>query len=203
MLNFFDNTNGNTLEKPNDDERYPTNGDGNEMASNIHNSPHLVNEEATFATQIDENKIISKGSQSDSNGSSSVLSLKVILTLRMSHKLKIVGCKWLFKIKYKSSGEIGRYKAILVAKGYSQREGIDYEKTFSPVVKVVTVRCLISLIVHNNWPLFQLDVNNAFVYGDLHEDVYMDLPYGYYDRSETKLCKLVKSLYGLKQAPRQ
>ncbi|GJS06006.1 ribonuclease H-like domain-containing protein [Tanacetum coccineum] len=100
---------------------------------------------------------------------------------------KTIGCKWLWKIKYKSTGEIERYKARLVAKGFSQRDGIDYEKTFSLVVKMVTVRCVISLAVHNNWPLFQLDVNNAFLYGDLHEDVYMDLPPGYYDSSETKV----------------
>nr|GEY94730.1 ribonuclease H-like domain-containing protein [Tanacetum cinerariifolium] len=59
---------------------------------------------------------------------------------------------------------------------------------------MVTVTYIISLVVHYNWLLFQLDVNNAFLYGDLHEDVYMDLPPGYYDKSETKVCKLVKSL---------
>nr|GFA80107.1 putative reverse transcriptase, RNA-dependent DNA polymerase, Gag-polypeptide of LTR copia-type [Tanacetum cinerariifolium] len=100
---------------------------------------------------------------------------------------KTIGCKWLWKIKYKSTGEIKRYKAMLVAKGFSQRDGIDFEETFSLVVKMVTVRCVISLAVHNNWPLFQLDVNNAFLYGDLHEDVYIDLPPGYYDPFKTKV----------------
>nr|GEX01822.1 hypothetical protein [Tanacetum cinerariifolium] len=72
--------------------------------------------------------------------------------------------------------------------GYSQRERIDYEETFSPVVKMVTVRCLISLSVQNDWPLYQFDVNNAFLYGDLNEEVYMELPLGYYDKNETKVC---------------
>ncbi|GKD32253.1 putative RNA-directed DNA polymerase [Tanacetum coccineum] len=116
---------------------------------------------------------------------------------------KVKGCKWIWKIKYKASGEAVRYKARLMAKGYSQIEGIDYDETFSHVVRMVTVRFIIALSIQNNLPLYQLDVNNAFLYGDLNEDIYMELPPGYYDKNETKVYKLVKSLYGLKQAPMQ
>ncbi|GJY48729.1 putative RNA-directed DNA polymerase [Tanacetum coccineum] len=114
------------------------------------------------------------------------------------------GSKWIFKIKYKASGEVERYKARLVAKGFSQKGGgLDYEEIFSPVVKMTIVRCLISLVVCNGWSLFQHDVNNAFLYGDLAEDVHTSLPLGLSSKNENKVCKLNKSLYGLKQAPRQ
>ncbi|GKA34029.1 ribonuclease H-like domain-containing protein [Tanacetum coccineum] len=89
---------------------------------------------------------------------------------------KPIGSKWIFKIKYKASGEIERYEARLAAKGFSQREGIDYDETFSHVVKMTTVRCLNNIVVQNDWPLYQLNVNNVFLYGDLCEDVYMILP---------------------------
>ncbi|GJY37099.1 putative RNA-directed DNA polymerase [Tanacetum coccineum] len=82
---------------------------------------------------------------------------------------KAISSKWLWKIKFKSSGEIVRYKARLVALGCNQREGIYYEETFSPVVKMTTVRCLLNIVVLNDWPMFQLDIDNAFLYGDLNE----------------------------------
>ncbi|GKA58572.1 ribonuclease H-like domain-containing protein [Tanacetum coccineum] len=116
---------------------------------------------------------------------------------------KAIDNKWLYKITYKSTGQVDKFKARVVAKGFSQKEGIDFDETFSPVVKIVTVRCLICIVVSNYWPLFQLDVNNTFLYGDLNEGIYMSLPLGFECADKNKVCKLNKALYGLKQALRQ
>ena len=109
----------------------------------------------------------------------------------------------MFTIKYHSDGTIERYKAHLVAKGYTQMYGIDYLETFAPVAKITSARVLLSLAATFDWPLHQFDVKNAFLNGDLHEEVYMSLPLGVYGKEmQGKVCKLQKSIYGLKQSPR-
>lgn len=90
-----------------------------------------------------------------------------------SSSYNVVGCKWVFRIKKKPNGTVERFKARLVTKGYHQQEGIDFQETFNPVAKLVTIRVILSLVVQFNWFLNQLDISNAFLHGDLKEDVYM------------------------------
>ena len=116
---------------------------------------------------------------------------------------KPIGCKWIFTVKYKVDGNVDRYKARLVAKGFTQSYGIDYQETFAPVAKINTVCVLLSLAANLDWSLYQLDVKNAFLNGDLEEEVYTDIPAGLETTLNfNKVCRLRKSLYGLKQSPR-
>ena len=115
----------------------------------------------------------------------------------------MVQCNWVFRTKLKVDGSLDKYKARLVAKGFQQTPGVDFFETFSPVVKASTIRIIFTLAVSRGWDIQQIDINNAFLNGDLHEEVFMSQPDGFVDQAKpTYVCKLHKALYGLKQAPR-
>ena len=118
---------------------------------------------------------------------------------------KIVGCKWIYKKKGETSSIEGeKYKTRLVAKGYSQVEGVDYNDVFSPVVKHTSIRVLLVLVASHDLELEQMDVKTAFLHGDLDEELYLQKPKGFEVKGkEDHVCLLKKYLYGLKQSPRQ
>lgn len=124
------------------------------------------------------------------------------LVPRPAHANVITG-KWIFKNKLHPDGSLERRKARWVVRGFSQRPGIDFHQTFSPVVKPTSIRTVLHLAASRKWPVHQLDVKNAFLHGDLAERVYCRQPAGFVDANNPDhVCLLVKSLYGLKQAPR-
>uniref|UniRef100_A0A2N9GLP2 Gag-Pol polyprotein n=1 Tax=Fagus sylvatica TaxID=28930 RepID=A0A2N9GLP2_FAGSY len=116
---------------------------------------------------------------------------------------KAIGNKWVYKIKRDGNDQVERYRARLVVKGFAQKEGIDFNEIFSPVVRLTTVRVVLAMCATFDLYLEQLDVKTAFLHGELEEEIYMLQPEGFEEKGKENLvCKLNKSLYGLKQAPR-
>ena len=113
----------------------------------------------------------------------------------------VVSSKWVYRMKLNEAGEIVRYKARLVARGFSQTYGVDYTETFAPVTRLETLRMMFALAVENDWEIRQVDVKNAYLYGDLEEEIYMEPPKGM-DVPKDKVFLLKKALYGLRQAGR-
>lgn len=114
---------------------------------------------------------------------------------------KVIDNRWVFKVKRMPNGDIERFKARLVVRGFSQIYGIDYQETFSPVVKFASIRLILAVAAAESLCLRQFDIKTAFLYGDLDEEIYMKQPDGFSD-SSGKVCRLNRSLYGLKQASR-
>jgi len=114
------------------------------------------------------------------------------------NEVKPISCKWVYKVKSRPDGSVERYKARLVARSFSQQM-----ETFSPVAKITTVRVLLALAACKSWKLWQMDVKNAFLHGELDKDIYMEQPRGFKSKIHPEyVCKLKKVLYVLKQAPR-
>ena len=111
----------------------------------------------------------------------------------------VVGFKWVFRVKYDDKGEVNRFKGRLVAQGFSQKRGIDYEEVFSPVAHLLSIRVLLAFTAENKLQVHQMDVVSAFLNGDLKEEIYMRQPPGYIQLGKEEfVCKLRKSIYGLK-----
>jgi hypothetical protein len=115
---------------------------------------------------------------------------------------KLVRCKWVYRTKYASDGSVERHKAWLVAKGFSQVEGIDYNEAFALVAKMNSIRLVLALVASHKWEVHQMDVKFTFLHGDLQEEIYMEQPPGYVQNDCSLVCRLKKYVYGLKQAPR-
>lgn len=123
--------------------------------------------------------------------------------------MKTIDSKWVFKIKNNTDRGTQRWKAKLCARGFMQRRGIDFTETFAPVVRYDSLRLFLAIVMKKDLVMLQFDVQTAFLYGELQEDIFMEIPEGLNVKKEPRgsagnnvVCKLEKSLYGLKQAPR-
>ena len=116
---------------------------------------------------------------------------------------KVVGSIWIYKVKHATNGSVEKYKAHFMAKGFSQKEGIDYEETFALIARYSSILTIISLAAEMGWHVHQMNVKTAFLNGVIEEEVFIEQPEGFdVEDRETYVCRLQRALYGLKQAPR-
>ena len=116
--------------------------------------------------------------------------------------IKPIGCKWIFKKNTDMEGDVITYKAKIVAKGYRQKQGVDYDETFSPIAMLISIRILLAIVAHYDYEIWKMDVKTTFLNGNLTEEVYMTQHKGFISGSGNKVCKLQRSIYRLKQASR-
>ncbi|CAA0823453.1 cysteine-rich RLK (RECEPTOR-like protein kinase) 8 [Striga hermonthica] len=153
----------------------------------------------SVGAQIDEIERTEEEAEPDSD--EPIAESSTPLALGREPRMRRAPDRWVYRVKEESEGT-KRYKARLVVKGFQQRYGIDFTDVFTPVVKLTTIRLVLSMVAAENLELRQLDVKTAFLHGDLEEEIYMVQPEGYKENDQ-QVCHLKKSLYGLKQAPRQ
>lgn len=127
---------------------------------------------------------------------------KTWMTTQLPEGKRCIGCRWIFKTKIDADGKIARYKARLVAQGFTQVKGINYNKTYSPVINFSVIKLLLALSAEYQWYIRHIDVKNAYLYGNLQEEIYMRLP-PLYDAKEEEVAKLLRPIYGLKQSGRK
>ena len=162
-----------------------------------------VSTEPKNVNQALSSKDADQWKQAMENEINSLKKNKVWSLVKLPQGKKAIGSKWIFKQKRDSDGNVERFKARLVAQGYNQTHGVDYDETFSPVVRFESIRAVIALAAKNGIQLQQMDVKTAFLNGELLETIYMKQPEGFAKKGEEGLvCLLHRSIYGLKQSAR-
>jgi hypothetical protein len=157
-------------------------------------------EEPTYFTQAVKSKIWRDAMATEFNA---LIQNGTWTLVSPTPSMNIVGSKWVFRIKRKADGFVERYKARLVAKSFHQQPGVDFSETYSPVIKPITIRTVLSMAVTAGWCIKQIDISNAFLHGYLQETVYMSQPSGFlHPNFPDAVCHLKRAIYGLKQAPR-
>ena len=179
-----------------DRERRPTDFYGDRVHLTIHQEPTSFNEARSSPEKDQWSRAMDR--EMESLRTNEVWELTTLPPGK-----RAVGSKWVYKVKTGGDGAVERYKARLVAQGFNQRQGADYDETFCPVVRMESFRTLVALSTQHNLELHHVDVTTAFLNGVLEEEVFMRQPEGYTKPEEEHLvCKLSKSIYGLKQSPR-